>query len=459
MTLDWVSDPVSAEAPAGEDLFENDDVAYGDYYFDSVGRLPETNDFFQPGMEVGGNKTPDTIFDAKSVSFHTEAETIDALLRRSRDLRLLVLRAQWAILSGDLVSCVESVEALSQLLIDMPNDAHPCVNGSPRDRVEAINDLAQLGSMVLPLRYLDLAASGTSLRKILVARGKYTAHDGEHDIMLDPLLKALASSGEGLDNVSALIGRFTKSLEAVELSCLGHDMPHTPRLQILKTELSDINALLAEVRPNLAADVPTRDPDMEESEPDTPGWNTGSSGDVKTAAAAEVHSHSEARQRLVAVEVYFSRREPSSAAVLLVTQARLLIGKSLIEAFEVLMPNSVDRAAVEFTSAFDFKLARGQLRVLADQVEVGDGSLSEQSQSAEGEISEMTKASSPISESPRLFAIQNPNDVKAQIFAVEAYFRKVEISSPIPILLARARGYIGKDFEALMRELIPSEDY
>lgn len=455
MTLDWVCEPVNPEHPAGEDLYENDDEAFGDYYFHAVGQLPEAGDYFKPGMEVAGTKQPDTIFDPKSVSLDAELAAIDKLLKRTRDLRLLVLRAQWSILAGDLATCVASVEALAGLLEAMPNQVHPVIDGSPRDRLDAINDLTQAGAMILPLRYLDLANSGTSLRKVQVAKGQFTPHDGEYDIMLEPLLKSLVERDSDLDELNDLIRGFLKAIESIEGACLSHDTPHTPQLQSLKDEIGKIAALLGEARPSLTADDQT---DEDASDDPTVPSSAVAAG-APLAPATEVKSHDEARQRLTAVETYFALNEPSSAAVLLITQARLLIGKTLMDAFEVLMPNAVDRAVVEFTPALDFKLARAQLRALADEVEVTEG-VSPVSAAKYGEDSSSGDSETvPEDASVEAFIVQNQAEASAQALAVETYFRAVEKSSPIPLLLSRARGYIGKDFESLMREFIPKEDY
>ncbi|WP_194269420.1 type VI secretion system ImpA family N-terminal domain-containing protein [Tritonibacter litoralis] len=464
MSLEWISQPLNEASPAGDDLFETDDAAYGDYYFGAVGRLPEPGDYFRPGMEIGGNKQPDVIFDPKSVALGEELAAIDGLLKRSRDLRLLVLRAQWAMLAGDLETTVESVEATAALLEALPDAAHPKLVDGPRDRLDALNDLTQVGAMILPLRYLNLAGSGTSLRKILVTKGRYTPHDGEHDLMLDPLLKMLAEAGDEFDVVRGLIKRFFAALEQIEMACLSSDTPHKPQLRSLKDELTEILALLAEARP----DLDQLDGDSDEvsgCELEVPPYAAAQAshaghiegGSVWVAPVTEVQSHDEARERLKAVENYFTLREPSSAALLLVTQARLLIGKSLIDAFEELMPNAVDRAVVEFTSAFDFKLARGQLRSLADHADIGAEEVADSghSDTASGGGGIETPDLSPATFGN--FKVNNPEDAKSQIAAVENFFRSVEKSSPIPLLLARAKGYIGKDFEFLMREFIPSD--
>lgn len=512
MSLEWIKEPVSGDAPGGPDLWEEDDPEFSEYYFDALGRLPEADDYVKLGLAMGGgSKAPDVIFDPKSVDLAEELGQIDGLLKRTRDLRLLTLRAQWAALAGDMEQAADSVSAMADLIETLPEAAHPMIDGSPRDRLEAINDLSSTGAMILPLRYYDIADSGASRRRMMVVKGDVTPHDGEDDLSLDSMVSALAGRPEDMAQDHAALTRFREAIGRIEVACLSHPTPHTPQL---KTLTKEIDAVLDVI--GLA------DPDLASSEADEPEGE--SAAPVPGAAVAagpapvvtEVKDHDEARRRLVAVETYFGRKEPSSAAVLLVTQARLLIGKSLVDAFDILMPNTADRAKVEFISDNGFQLAHQQLRNLADQVLIeeveepepepepatppppepepepvsedaseadagtanpvegesveGDGATegdAENSDEAEAPAPEPEPVPEPVTAlpppaapaQPEVFIVRDPAAAGAQITAVENYFRAVEKSSPIPLLLQRARSYIGKDFESLLKEFVPKQDY
>jgi type VI secretion system protein ImpA len=481
MSIDWISAPISEEFPAGADLAAEDDAAFDEYFYDSAGRLPEELDFFRPGMEVGGKKSPDIFFDPKSVDLNEELTQIDALLKRSKDIRLLTLRAQWSILAGDLENCVASVEGMATVLKDFPDTAYPLIDGGPADRLEQINDLSANGPMILPLQYLELANSGASLRSFRVAKGEARPNDGEEDLILDQLIRSLAGAGEDLEKVDDRMRRFKTALTDITSACLGNSTPHTPKVKTLSGEIDAILAVLAEANPSL-----TKIDDVEDSSTgaDTNAAPSTGAGGAKVFVkpATDVKDHADAKKRLIAVETYFGQNEPSSATVLLVTQARLLIGKSLIDAFDVLMPNSSPRAVVNFSPATDFKLAHAQLRTLANEVEIEESLLppaieevvqveevEEQSAVAEDmedaiEATDAEQASEPPAKTaepaePANHIVSNPAEATAQIQVVETYFRAFEKSSPVPLLLSRARTYIGKDFETLMKELIPKEDY
>ncbi|MEM6758940.1 MAG: type VI secretion system ImpA family N-terminal domain-containing protein [Pseudomonadota bacterium] len=518
MSLDWIRDPISDDAPAGADLWEDGDAEFDEYYFDALGRLPETDDYVKLGRAMSGsNKLPDEIFDPKSVDLKAELSAIDGLLKRTRDTRLITLRALWSALAGNVEELANSLEAMADVIEEMPNDVHPGFADGPRDRLESINDLTQMGAMILPLRYYNIAGSGASRRRIMVCNGDVTPHDGEDDLSIDSMLADLAHNSEEAEAAHGFLTRARDALARIETGCLTCSTPHTPQLNTLKSELGAVIDVINSANPELASD----DSDDADAEDGTAAAATpGSPGMVPAPVVTEVKDHEEARKRLIAVETYFGLKEPSSAAVLLVTQARLLIGKSLIDAFDTLAPMTSDRSKVEFIADNGFQLAHQQLRNLADQVLIeeveepepepepyvppapepepepepvpepepeldaaaeGDGEApiaeevadTDATVTDEGEVAETEELQSeaepepepepepapppaPVEPpKPEVFIVRDQAAATAQIQAVESYFRAVERSSPVPMLLQRARTYIGKDFESLLREFVP----
>jgi len=512
MTLDWITTPISDDAPSGPDLWTDDDPSFSQYYYNALERIPEGSDYAKIGLATGsGNKAPDQIFDPKSVKLDDECAAIDGLLKRSHDLRLLVLRTQWSLLAAEMSEAVASVTAIADVLETEPNTAHPSLADGPRDRLDAINDLCQVGPMILPLRYLQVGTSGTSLRRLRVARGEFTPHDGEDELMEGTLVSALAQAADDVEVAFDLATDFKEALSRIHLACLSNDTPHTPQLSKINEELDDFLKMLAEAKPDLAEE-------LNAGSDDTPAdAATSSSGGTVTQVVTpvtEVLDHEDARKRLVAVETYFALNEPSSAAVLLVTQARLLIGKTLIDAFDTLMPLTADRAKVAFISDNGFQLSHTELSQLAKQVEIDEDAIPPKEMSedvglgedddpevqseelepetqpdedaqpeeatddtsedadtqptddeteteedisqAQPEVEQSVEPEAePIREQSAVYTVANAVEAGNQILAVETYFRAVEKSSPIPLLLARARSYIGKDFESLLKEIVP----
>jgi hypothetical protein len=53
-------------------------------------------------------------------------------------------------------------------------------------------------------------------------------------------------------------------------------------------------------------------------------------------------------------------------------------------------------------------------------------------------------------------AVNGPNDVIASIDRIMAYYARSEPSSPVPILMARAKKLVNADFLTIVRDLAPS---
>ena len=88
-------EPVSAEAPSGPDLDANGDAAYADYVTLAGSRLPER--FFS---REGSGSDREVPFDRGRIDIEAETRQVDELLKRTRDVRLLLFEARFQALSG-----------------------------------------------------------------------------------------------------------------------------------------------------------------------------------------------------------------------------------------------------------------------------------------------------------------------------------------------------------------------
>jgi type VI secretion system protein ImpA len=86
-------------------------------------------------------------FDRASVDLPRQIEAIAPLWERSRDLRLLAIRARLTILNRDLAGFAVSIAAIAEWLDNFGDDVHPrAADGDLGARVAA------LGSLELPAR-------------------------------------------------------------------------------------------------------------------------------------------------------------------------------------------------------------------------------------------------------------------------------------------------------------------
>ena len=438
-----ITTPLSDSSPCGPDLYAAFDPAYEEYYFDAVGRLPGF--YMQPGVErPDGTRSPDRVFDPKEVDHRTEKQAIEALLDRSRDLRLLALMAQWDALTGRRSALADTIESMAILLEHFPAEVHPDLADGPSERRDAINDLNQMATVVQPLMFMGLAGTTeVTLRKIRVANGASTPLQHEADLEIKPLTDALAGPANAgkVSECHQDFLRISTSLDRIDAAAKSNShKAFSPNFEQLRQVVDEILQTLQAARPDLqpAATPP-------EPEPAAGNGSGLQAPPVLAAAAAQplpeagpVFSQLHARRILEACEIYYRKAEPSSAALLLVTQARLLIGKPLIEALRTLLPAQASSATVDFGASSGFVLS-------ADRLDELSAALPE-SLAAAPELPQDPGPDPKIASAPQ---------AAQALRSVEEYFKRHERSSPVPVLLQRAQTYLDKDFQSLIEELIP----
>jgi len=450
MAKDWLLEPVSDEEPCGPDLDMSDDPEFVDYYFDALGRLPER--YVTPGVERSdGSRSDDIIFDPKSVKHSDEAKTIEGFLKRSRDIRLMALRAQFEGLAGRLVPMSVAFKGVADMIETFGDDLHPAMHEDVSGRRDAVNELGNNMTIVLPLQFAGLnGTTEVTLRRLKVATGEANAFAaGEEDLSAAGMQDAISSPGnrKKVDDIHGALMVMTEAIGKIISLCKTHESKgFTPALGPTQKVLEEMRAAIAQARPDLRgaeADLESFDggSEGENSGENPPNSEDGSAGDTGGAATAAVDlpagaiaSHNQARKALEVCEQYFRTKEPSSAALLLVAQARLLIGMPLMQAMEVLLPESAAKAMISFGPQTGFAISGNQLKALSGQP-------APQSGDDEGEGS-----------APKADTLAETSGLMR---AVEEFFRRHEKSSPVPILLQRARSYLDKDFQALIEELIP----
>lgn len=447
MSLDWLTTAISDDAPTGPNLEATDDSAFIDFYFEAESQMPER--YFTPGIKAKGAEfMPGTLFDKKSIDLKNDKPIILDLLKRSRDLRLLSLLARMSILAGDLQGFADAVDGTAAVLTAFPTDVHPT---DMSDKRGALDDLGNAVVVCIPLQYAELAGTGeVSLRRYQVASGASEPREGEVGLSASKLNSELASPGntKAVDAAHAALNRAAAALDRIKIAGLESDPPFNPAVDATVDTIREMQQLIASARPDLQPWAPSAHEPVEavaeasagDDDADAPASSGAAVAPVAQAAAptivTQIPSRAAALRTLKAIEVYFATHEPATPSLLLITQARLLVGMPLIEAIETLLPASAPKAVIDFGPATGFKLDMARLKMLSGEATAQAAAIPDEDPGDEPQVA-------------------NRSDVAGHINALEQYFRAREPASPIPVLLAKARGYLEKDFAAIVAELLP----
>ncbi len=452
MRLEDLLKPVSPDEPCGPDLEATGDSEFFDYYDLAVERLPASY----------VNLARGTVFDPRSINAKAETARIDLLLARSRDIRFLVLEAKFQILATKFKGFADALLAIAAILEAWPNDVHPRSDADTTARRNALEELDVLATVVTPLEYAPLLTDrrigDVLFRAFLTGSGKAALRDGEDPGDAGAVVGALAGSdnAKAVESLHGLLEGLIGSLERITAVCLAGPKPFTPRFDRLGKRLSEMRSLVLLARPDLAAGAAGgqaaqgRSGTQETTEAPTAGQPNptaaGGSYAVEAYSAPALPDHATARALLEEAERYFARNEPSALALILVTQARLLIGRPLVEALDALLESAAERAVIDLGSETGFSIAMPRMRHLSEAAGLGAA--------GEGGEGPQRAYEEPV---PGPKTISSRDHAAQALKLVEEFFRQREPASPVPILLFKARGALNKDFHALIRELLPKE--
>ncbi|WP_116085631.1 ImpA family type VI secretion system protein [Tropicimonas sp. IMCC34011] len=431
-------EPISDDQPCGPDMEEEGDDAFIDYYYEALARIPER--FLQGGEP----------FDRTSIDLKSETAQIDTLLGQSRDLRLLSLEAKFYALAGRIDGFSRSLNGMSGLLREYWTDVHPQIGGGVTERRNQIELLDDRSTIVMPIEHAplfrDRRLDYVSLRDYQVASGKKPARESEKVLDAGSIMTALRSpdNAEAVEKVFGQVSEARDALAAISLTCRTADSgSFAPTLGAVTECLNELYAFIAGARPDLSGEEAGETEDEAAAEGGAPAEDglaapaQGGTMTITIAQPGDIPSHAAAAAALLAVEAYYARTEPSSPGLLLVRQARKLIGRPLTEALDTLLPNVASYAKIDFGSETGFELAADTLRGLAADTYDVDSLLGE-----EGEIPD--------------YSCGTRQEASALITATESFFRQMEPSSPVPVLLFKAKTYLNRDFSAIVSELFAS---
>ncbi|WP_305985413.1 ImpA family type VI secretion system protein [Roseibium sp. MMSF_3544] len=382
-----------------------------------------------------------TDFDRSEIEFTDIFKQMEGFLKQSRDLRLLIMLSQFALLNGQLHLFANVIRIVRKLLEDHWDTVHPMdADFGFMERVGALESLNNRPTVVLPLEaapLLKTRRSGPiSYRAIQIANGDATARPDEHTISLGAIEAALTSGEleqEVIDDVLKDLSELPDELEAIAQTCT--DKLKEAEAKAAPPNYENLCTLLNEMEAELNLRLGRMSP--EEAEEAAEGTDSEDSAEAGPSATSNLEIRNAAQAKLIldAVEDYFANREPSHPALFLVREARGLVGKSYLDALKILMPRRFDEVSL-ILGASGLQLSNDRLLELNEGEERDLGNIDDFS----------------------VLVIESRADAIKGISAVKGYYSANEPTSPIPMLLDEAQNMSSGSFTGLLNLFLRPED-
>jgi len=496
---------VADGGPCGPDLDLEGDPDFLNFMAKAEGILPTAYFSVHDGRP----------FDRGTIDFPAEFEASKPLLERTRDLRLLATVAKLHILNRDLEGFATCIEAIAELLDSQWDNVHPRGEGGDYAmRMAALETLDDLPTVVHPLQFVPLANhrryGQVTYRNYMTATGEVRPRDDEEQ-PLDAASVDRALMESDLPPLTELLRQFESAQSAfgrirtIWIDHAGFDQ--AVNLEKASQTLGKITSLIGGV-------IAKRDPSAAAAEAAAADAGAAGAG-IARGDTSPIASMADAADALGAAADYFSKMEPSNPALLLVRQAQQLVGRSFVDAIRILVPAFIDQANIPIGTQHVFDLPIERLSTLeadtdpdaagasmeepepewtateeaaaeeapsdaASEELASEDPVPEDSLEADGTVTDETSTEVAAEDNPGEEPEQydNPSSgtaatptppmrrqprrkaaTRQQAFTlmeqVAAYYRITEPTSPIPVIVERARDLASRDFMSLLKDFLP----
>jgi type VI secretion system protein ImpA len=417
--------PLTEDDPCGPDLDQAGDSEYLNFLAQVEGVLPTS--FFS--LEDGKP------FDPSIIDLRAQVAEADRLLTRTRDIRLLAIRARLLVLNRDVAGFSVTMAAIAECLGRSWATVNPVPEGEGLTARRTAISAFDLPTVILPLQFAPLfegrRAGSIAYRAWITATGEVKSRTGEVGPSAAAIAEAIASADPaelaGVRNHLALLDQSVQQVRNV-FAANG--------IAVLDPLGDQVRKMRALIDPRAAS------AGISSGEGSPPAHD----GQVRSIGAVALTSISDAERALAAVGDYYARSEPSSPVLPLVRQAHQLIGKSFLEIMSILVPTHVEKAAFQIGTNPVFDLPVNKLpSVSFSPVISNDSPASDQDTSA---------AVSPTP-SAAAYRAGSRSQALALLESVQRYFRHAEPSSPVPMLCQRALALADRDFMGVLEDVLP----
>ena len=418
--------PLSEDDPCGPDLDLVGDAEYLNFLAQVEGILPRS--FFS--VEDGKP------FDPSTIDMRGQLAAVDKLLARSRDIRLLVIRARLLVLNRDIAGFSATIAVIAEWLEKFWDAVHPRPDEEKLTARQATISALDLPTVIFPLQYMPLLegrrAGSVTYRAWIVATGEVKSRTGDVGVSAAVIAEAIANAD--LADLAAARKHMALLDASVQRICRAFEVHGSAALDVLPEQVRKMHVLIdphgTSIVSSTVDDSPLADRKQE----------------VSAVAAAPLVSIVEAERALAAIAEYYGRSEPSSPVLPLVRQAHQLIGKSFLEIMTILVPSHVDKAAFQIGTNPVFDLPVSKL----SSVSAAPASFDTSAMADHG-------PAVPVHPTPSIasYRVESRTQALVLLESVQRYFRYSEPSSPVPMLCERARALADRDFMGVLEDVLP----
>jgi type VI secretion system protein ImpA len=312
--------PISDEAPSGADL-EYD---------------PEFTELETAARGKSEQQFGDTVIAAEEPDWRDVGVRAEALLARSKDLRVAILAARAATHMHEIVGLASGLELIKELTTRYWDTLHPDLDhedgDDPTMRLNALGPLADPESFLRDVRSTYLVASPqhgrVSLRDVLVADGKLPAgpEGAMSPVQIGGIVQAIAAENPAPLQASLACLAHAKALESFlgEKGVLTQAPDLRPLIDMLQAAAA-VSAVALRVDDGAGGEG-------EESAPGEGG---------RARVPGQIQSREDAIRVLENVCKFIEQSEPSNPAPLLIRRAQRLMSRNFMEIIQDLAPESL----------------------------------------------------------------------------------------------------------------------
>lgn len=301
----------------------------------------------KPEQQIG-----DTIQEAEPPDWREIKKSAEALLVRTRDLRILVYYLRSLVALEGLTGLSDGLKLIEALVSRLWKDLYPRLDpDDDNDPTERVNILMSLCDHETMLRQLQLVALVESkalgrfcFRDVMIATQKMTVSEGENAPKLGTIEAAVQDSDTvALQNNLASIVTSTQCLNSLEDFVTQQvGINNAPNFDALRHLLKEFEHLFSIWLESCGVDdIETPQTDIE-----SPGETLSKPQASQKSISGAINNSQDVINALKLICDYYKKNEPSSPVPLLLERALRLVGKSFMDALKDIAPEGVSQANI-----------------------------------------------------------------------------------------------------------------